>query len=90
MDKQFTGLQVEYLPIEALSREPRNARTHSRRQIRMIAASLRRFGFINPILIDQNKRIIAGHGRWEAAKREGHSTVPTIRLEHLTEVQRRA
>jgi hypothetical protein len=49
-----------------------------------------RFGFINPILIDRNKRIIAGHGRWEAAKSEGHSTVPTILLEHLTEDQRRA
>ena len=90
MEKQFTGVQVEYLPIGELSRDPGNPRMHSHRQIRMIGASLRRFGFVNPILIDRNKRIIAGHGRWEAAKREGHTTVPTILLEHLTEDQRRA
>ena len=90
MEKQFTGVQVEYLPIGELSRDPGNPRMHSHRQIRMIGASLRRFGFVNPILIDRKKRIIAGHGRWEAAKREGHTTVPTILLEHLTEDQRRA
>jgi DNA modification methylase len=56
----------------------------------MIAASLRKFGFVNPILIDQNNQIIAGHGRWEAAKAEGYTQVPTIRLKHLTKEQRRA
>jgi hypothetical protein len=90
MEKQFAGLQVEYLPIEDLNPDPRNPRTHSRRQIRMMRASLRKFGFINPILINQNKRIIAGRARWEAAKAEGHTTVPTILIEHLTEDQRRA
>jgi len=90
MKKTFSDLQVEYLPVGALTPNPRNPRTHSRRQWRMIAASLRKFGFVNPILIDRNNRIIAGHGRWEAAKAEGYSQVPTIRLEHLTEEQRRA
>ena len=56
----------------------------------MIAASLREFGFINPILIDRDNQIVAGQGRWEAAKIEGYQQVPTIRLEHLTEKQRRA
>ena len=90
METQFLGLKVEHLLVDELEPNPRNARTHSRRQLRMIAASLRKFGFVNPILIDCNNRIIAGRGRLEAAKMEGHATVPTIRLEHLTEEQKRA
>jgi hypothetical protein len=90
MLKKFWGLQVEYLPVAVLAPDPRNPRTHSRRQLRMITASLREFGFVNPILIDRDNQIIAGHGRWEAAKAEGYPQVPTIRLEHLTEKQRRA
>jgi len=67
-----------------------NARTHSRRQIKKIAASIERFGFVNPVLIDENNQIIAGHGRVAAAKRLGWETVPTLRVDHLNEVEKRA
>ncbi len=68
----------------------RNARTHSPKQIAEIAASIEAFGFNNPVLIDKNNGIVAGHGRVEAAKQLGIATVPTIRLEHLSEAQKRA
>lgn len=67
-----------------------NARRHSDKQIDLIARSIREFGFVNPVLIDTGNAVIAGHGRYEAAKRLGLRTVPTIRLEHLTEAQVRA
>ena len=84
MDSRFSGLTVVYVSPDSLTPDPRNARTHSRRQRRMLAASLRRFGFVNPILTDENGQIIAGHCRWAAAKEEGYSSVPIIRLGHLT------
>lgn len=68
----------------------RNARTHSRKQIRQIADSIERFGFTNPVLVSDEGEIIAGHGRVEAAKLLGLSTVPTLRLSHLTAEERRA
>jgi 16S rRNA G966 N2-methylase RsmD len=68
----------------------RNARTHSPKQIAQIAASIREFGFNNPILIDREGEIIAGHGRVAAAKKLGLDTAPCVRLEHLTEAQKRA
>jgi DNA modification methylase len=68
----------------------RNARTHSVKQIAQIAASIRTFGFNNPVLIDKHNVIIAGHGRVEAAKLLGLETVPVIRLEHLSEAEKRA
>ena len=68
----------------------RNARTHSRRQIKKIAASIERFGFVNPVLIDENNLIIAGHGRVAAAKQLGWAEVPTLRIEHLDEAEKRA
>ena len=83
-------LAVVYRAIGELKAHARNPRTHSMKQIRQIAESIRRFGFTNPILIDAEDRIIAGHGRIEAAKLLGLSTVPTIRLDHLTEAQKRA
>jgi hypothetical protein len=66
-----------------------NARTHSRRQIAQIAGSIERFGFINPVLIDGSNQIIAGHGRIAAAKKLGLTSVPTLRIEHLSEDERR-
>jgi len=69
---------------------PHNARTHNRHQRRQIAASIRAFGFTNPVLIDSRNVIIAGHGRVEAAKLLGIDQVPTVRLEGLTEDQIRA
>jgi DNA modification methylase len=83
-------LAIEHLPTAALRPYARNARTHSPKQIAQIAASIREFGFNNPVLIDRQAEIIAGHGRVEAAKRLGLNTVPCMRLEHLTEVQKRA
>lgn len=68
----------------------RNARTHSQEQVKQIQASLREFGFINPILIDKDYNIIAGHGRLLAAKAEGLTKVPCVLIEHLTEAQKRA
>jgi DNA modification methylase len=83
-------LKVEMLPTEALKAYPGNARTHSKKQIRQIGRSIEQFGFCNPVLIDGNGQIIAGHGRVEAAKLLGLSVVPTVRLSHLTEAERRA
>jgi len=82
--------KVQHLPIEALSAYPRNARTHTKSQIREIARSIERFGFTNPILIDQDKQIIAGHGRVAAARLLGMKQVPTLRIGHLTETEKRA
>jgi hypothetical protein len=79
-----------YLKIEQLKPYSKNARTHSLRQIRQIAESIRAFGFTNPVLIDSKNSIIAGHSRVEAAKLLGMDQVPTICLENLTEDQIRA
>ena len=83
-------LAVSYHPIGSLLPDPRNARTHPKRQLEQIAASIRAFGFANPILIDAEGRIIAGHGRLLAAKSIGLTEVPAIVLPHLSEAQRRA
>ncbi|MGB8480718.1 MAG: DNA methyltransferase [Acidobacteriaceae bacterium] len=83
-------LSIVYQPIEVLTAYPHNARTHSKRQIRQIADSIVAFGFTNPILIDKENTIVAGHGRVEAAKLLGMSVAPTIRLSSLTEDQIRA
>ena len=76
--------------VNTLRPNPRSARTHSAKQIRQIAASIREFGFITPALIDAEGRIIAGHGRVEAAKMLGMTEIPTIRLDHMSEAQMRA
>ena len=76
--------------VSELKPYARNARAHSTRQIKQIAASIERFGFTNPVLISDENEIIAGHGRVEAAKLLGLSYVPTIALSHLTEDERRA
>jgi ParB-like chromosome segregation protein Spo0J len=83
-------MQVEILPVESLRLYPRNARTHSKKQIRLIADSILRFGFCNPVLIDDQGQIIAGQGRVAAAKMLGMREVPTVRLSHLSEVEKRA
>jgi ParB-like chromosome segregation protein Spo0J len=86
----MTRLTIEDRPPGDLKPYGRNARTHSPKQIAEIAASIKAFGFNNPVLIDKDDGIVAGHGRVEAAKLLGFSTVPTIRLEHLSEAQKRA
>jgi len=76
--------------IDQLKPYTHNARTHSKQQIRQIADSIQAFGFTNPILVDNQNTIIAGHGRWRAAALLGLNHVPTICLESLTEDQVRA
>jgi DNA modification methylase len=87
---QRQDLTIVYRRIDELRPAERNTRTHSRRQVQQIAAAMREFGFTNPILIDDNDQIVAGHGRLEAAKLLGLAQVPTIRLAHLTKEQKRA
>jgi DNA modification methylase len=81
---------VEHVSVTALCPYDRNARTHSRKQIRQIADSIRTFGFTNPILIDSQNMILAGHGRAEAAAHLGLSKVPCVRIETMTPEQKRA
>jgi ParB-like chromosome segregation protein Spo0J len=83
-------LKIEYRTLVSLVPYARNARTHSEEQIAQIAASIREFGFTNPILIDGNQGIIAGHGRLAAAKEIGLEKVPCIDLSHLTVEKKRA
>lgn len=77
-------------PVTRLVPYERNARTHSPEQVAQIAASIREFGFTNPILVDSSDGIIAGHGRLAAACQLGMNQVPVIVLDYLTEAQRRA
>ena len=81
---------VEHRPPGALRPYERNARRHSKRQVRQIADSIKRFGFTHPVLISDDDEIIAGHGRVEAAKLLGLESVPTLKLSHLSEAERRA
>jgi len=85
-----TTERFEKVDIEKLVPYARNARTHSKEQILQLRASLREFGFINPIIVDKDLNIIAGHGRVLAAKEEGITAVPCVFVEHLTEAQKRA
>ena len=81
---------IEQISIETLIPYANNARTHSEAQVAQIAASIREFGFNNPVLIDEQSSIIAGHGRVLAARKLELDSVPCIRLNHLSETQRRA
>lgn len=76
--------------LKELKNNTRNARTHSKKQIHQIAASIKQFGFLNPVLIDEKDVIMCGHGRVAAAKELGIEEVPTVRIEHLSEAQKRA
>ena len=83
-------MKIDYMRVCELRPYPNNARTHSKKQIRQIANSIAKFGFCNPVLIDDDKQIIAGHGRVEAAKLLGIDAVPTYRLSHLSEADKRS
>lgn len=83
-------LTVIYKPIGELIPYARNSRTHSEAQVAQIAASIKEFGFTNPVLIDEEGGIIAGHGRVLAARKLSMDEVPTIALEGLTKTQRKA
>lgn len=88
MDKTTTEMQL--VPIAKLVPYQNNARTHSPAQIQKLRSSLREFGFINPVLIDRNFGVIAGHGRIEAARAENITEVPCVFVDHLTESQKKA
>jgi len=83
-------LEIVKRKTEDLIPYARNARTHSDAQVSQIAASIREFGFCNPVLIDEAGGIIAGHGRVLAARKLGLKEIPTITLGHLSETQKRA
>jgi hypothetical protein len=86
----IVALQITYQDPARLKPRAKNPRAHTAKQIKQIAASIKEFGFINPILIDGDGGIIAGHGRVEAAKLIGMGDVPTVRVDHLTPAQIRA
>jgi DNA modification methylase len=90
MQSSTTQLEVTYLRTTSLKPDPRNPRVHSDKQIRQIAQSIESFGFNVPLLIDDQQKVIAGHGRLLAARKMGWDTVPAIKLSHLTESQRAA
>lgn len=81
---------IEKISVDKLIPYANNARTHSDEQVAQIAASIREFGFNNPVLIAEDDTIIAGHGRVMAARKLNLSEVPCLRLSHLTETQRKA
>ena len=90
-DENFdSDLVVTMQPVEDLTPYDKNPRTHSPTQIERIAASITEFGFTNPILVDEDLNVIAGHGRLMAAQALELDVVPTIKLGRLTEAQRRA
>ena len=89
-EKAEQTLSIDYVKTEALIPYALNSRTHSEKQVAQLAASIQEFGFTNPVLIDERRTIIAGHGRVLAAQKLQQETVPTITLNGLTETQRKA
>jgi ParB-like chromosome segregation protein Spo0J len=83
-------MQITYKAIDSLIPYVKNSRTHSDHQVAQIAASIKEFGFTNPVLLDEHGSIVAGHGRVMAARKLKLDEVPTITLEWLTDTQRRA
>jgi hypothetical protein len=89
-DRQASASHIELVPTGSLKPYRNNARTHSKRQIKDIARSIERFGFTNPVLVDADRQIIAGHGRVAAAKLLNIKAIPTLRIDHLNEAEKRA
>src|SRR3979411_3274784 len=83
-------LSIVYQALADLKPRATNPRTHSKKQITQIANAIRRFGFTNPVLVDDTNGIVAGHGRVEGAKAVGLDQVPTVRLSDLSEAEIRA
>lgn len=82
--------KIEWQSVEKLIPYAKNARTHSDEQVAQIAGSIKEFGFNNPILVDKDNSVIAGHGRLMAARKLGMDKVPVVQLDHMTEAQRKA
>ena len=85
-----TTTEMQLVDINKLIPYVNNARTHSPEQITKLRSSLREFGFVNPIIVDKDFNVLAGHGRLMAAKAEGITEVPCVFAEHLTEAQKKA
>ena len=85
-----TTEELKLIDIDELIPYANNARTHDKEQINKLRSSLREFGFVNPVLVDKDKNIIAGHGRVMAAREEGIKKVPCVLVEHLTDAQKKA
>lgn len=90
MDNRQPQIVIQTVRNADVAVNPRNARKHSAKQVAQIAASIQKFGFINPVLINEQGQLIAGHGRLQAAKELGIQTIPAIRIDHLTLAQQRA
>jgi ParB family chromosome partitioning protein len=89
-DNKSTRLEITYREASLLVPYDKNAKIHEEDQIDQIAASIKEFGFTNPILLDGDNGVIAGHGRLRAAQKMGMEQVPTVELSHLSEAQKRA
>ena len=87
---RVAGKDLPTIRIDELIPYENNAKIHGPDQIKQLRRSLREFGFVSPVLIDENKNLIAGHGRVEAARAEGMTEVPYVTVSDLTEAQRRA
>ncbi len=85
-----TTTKLEMVKVSELIPYVNNARTHSQEQVNKLRSSLREFGFVNPVIIDADKNVIAGHGRLMAAKEEGITEVPCVLVDYLTEAQKKA
>ena len=86
----MSDISIQFRSTAEITPYARNSRTHSDEQVAQVAASIKEFGWTNPILVDETNTIIAGHGRLMAAQRMGMAEVPTIMLANLTEAQKRA
>ena len=83
-------MEIENIPIGQLKAYEKNSRTHGKKQISQVVASIKEFGFTNPLLIDENDTLIAGHGILLAAKEMGMDEIPCVRLSHLSDAQKKA
>ena len=88
--KNMEELNIVYKPIKELKPYKKNAKKHSKEQVEQIANSIKEFGFTQPVIIDKNNSVVAGHGRILGAKKAGLKQVPTVCLEELTEEQIKA
>jgi ParB-like chromosome segregation protein Spo0J len=88
MEACMSDFRIEHLPITGLKPNPQNARRHSQKQLHQIAASIREFGFNSIVVVDEDNVILVGHGRVEAAGLAGLTTLPVLRLTHLTAAQK--
>lgn len=86
----FPAEAFGWVPVASVKPNPRNARTHSKAQIREIARSIEQFGFMNPVLVDEDGMALAGHGRLRAALLLGMTTIPVVRFDHLSDAEKRA